>query len=147
MATINNSKAKYSTGQNIQKSENHLSLPEVKKLGQGNNISILNPINNRRSNSVSPTDVSSINWQSRRISMVGGGGKSEYASIFRAAHFLGLFPVYGLYTSPKGGSKNNEHATSGGLEFRPGSWRLVATFLFIVAVLLLEGLGIIHMLV
>ena len=77
------------------------------------------------------------------------GKRNQYQSIFRAANFLGLFPVSGLFTTPKKGN-DGEQAERGNvqeMEFRPASWRLLATFIFIVAVLFLEGMGIIHMLV
>ena len=78
--------------------------------------------------------------------MIGG---NRYQSIFRAANFLGLFPVSGLFGSPKK-PKNGEQAERGqgeDIEFRPASFRLLATFVFIIAVLFLEGMGIIHMLI
>ena len=77
------------------------------------------------------------------------GKRNQYQSIFRAANFLGLFPVSGLFTSSKTGNEG-EQTVRGNvqqMEFRPASWRLLATFIFIVAVLFLEGMGIIHMLV
>ena len=75
--------------------------------------------------------------------------RSRYQAIFRAANFLGLFPVSGLFESSKKikdgelGQRENVQA----IEFRPASWRLLATLIFIIAVLILEGMGIIHMLV
>ena len=56
-----------------------------------------------------------------------------FGTIFRAAHFLGLFPVSGM--------------GSGEIEFKPLSLKLIATVLFIIAVLVLEGLGLVHMLI
>ena len=50
---------------------------------------------------------------------------------------VGLFPVTGL----KSKSDSTEN-----IEFRPISFRLVATVLFIFAVILLEGVGLLHML-
>ena len=76
-------------------------------------------------------------------------GRNRYQSIFRAANFLGLFPVSGLFESSKK-TNNGEQAERSHvdeIEFRPASWRLLATFVFIVAVLFLEGMGIIHMLI
>ena len=49
----------------------------------------------------------------------------------------GLFPVTGLKSKPE----SNEN-----IEFRPVSFRLVATVVFIFAVIFLEGLGLLHML-
>ena len=82
-------------------------------------------------------------------SRMGTGGRNQYQSIFRIAHFLGLFPVSGLHFTSKGKSDGERGVEGGanGVQFRPASWRLLATFIFILAVLLLEGLGIIHMLV
>ena len=81
--------------------------------------------------------------------MGGGGGRNQYQSIFRVAHFLGLFPVSGLHLTSKGKTDGERGGvgSASGVEFRPASWRLLATCIFILAVLLLEGLGIIHMLV
>ena len=62
--------------------------------------------------------------------------QSSFVSIFRAANSLGLFPVSGM---------SGTHA--GDVEFRPLSIRVVATGLFFLAVLVLEGLGLVHMLV
>ena len=76
-------------------------------------------------------------------------GGNRYQSIFKAANFLGLFPVSGLFGAPKK-PKNGEQLERGHVEeveFRPASWRLLATFIFIIAVLFLEGMGIIHMLI
>ena len=74
---------------------------------------------------------------------------NRYQSIFRAANFLGLFPVSGLFGASKkskdGEQDDRNHVED--IEFRPASWRLLATFVFIVAVLFLEGMGIIHMLI
>ena len=74
---------------------------------------------------------------------------NRYQSIFRAANFLGLFPVSGLFGSSRK-TKDGEQGdirNENEIEFRPVSFRVLATFLFIIAVLLLEGMGIIHMLV
>ena len=77
------------------------------------------------------------------------GGRNQYQSIFRAANFLGLFPVSGLFASTKKANDEEqaERRNVQEMEFKPASWRLLATFIFIVAVLFLEGMGIIHMLV
>ena len=50
----------------------------------------------------------------------------------------GLFPVTGLKSKPDNSNEN--------IEFRPVSFRLVATVVFIFAVIFLEGLGLLHML-
>ncbi len=67
--------------------------------------------------------------------------------VFRGAQMAGLFPVSGL---KKGGSRsiknnitNNNKDT---IEFRPASFRLIATVVFVLAVVVLEGLGLLHML-
>ena len=73
----------------------------------------------------------------------------RYQAIFRAANFLGLFPVSGLFASSKkikDGELGHRESVQE-IEFRPASWRLLATLIFIIAVLILEGMGIIHMLV
>ena len=51
----------------------------------------------------------------------------------------GLFPVTGLKSKPDSTANEN-------IEFRPVSFRLVATVVFIFAVIFLEGLGLLHML-
>ena len=48
---------------------------------------------------------------------------------------VGLFPVSGL-----------DKESSSSIEFRPASFRLLATICFVLAVILLEGLGLLHML-
>ena len=75
--------------------------------------------------------------------------RSRYQAIFRAANFLGLFPVSGLSASTKKikDGELGQRESVQEIEFRPASWRLLATLIFIIAVLILEGMGIIHMLV
>ena len=48
---------------------------------------------------------------------------------------VGLFPVSGL-----------DKESSSSIEFRPASFRLLATICFVLAVVVLEGLGLLHML-
>lgn len=61
-----------------------------------------------------------------------GGGPVQVSSVFKAAYYLGLFPVSGI---------------GGNVEFKPLSLKLIATVAFILAVLVLEGLGLIHMMI
>ena len=60
--------------------------------------------------------------------------KTSFKNVFRGAQMVGLFPVSGL------------DKESSGIEFRPASLRLFATICFVLAVVILEGLGILHML-
>ena len=59
--------------------------------------------------------------------------KTSFKNVFRGAQMVGLFPVSGL---------DKESS----IEFRPASFRLLATVCFVLAVVILEGLGILHML-
>ena len=59
--------------------------------------------------------------------------KTSFKNVFRGAQMVGLFPVSGLDRESN-------------IEFRPASFRLLATVCFVLAVVILEGLGILHML-
>ena len=79
--------------------------------------------------------------QQRRIQSFGNQAenteqprKTIFKNVFRGAQMVGLFPVSGL------------DKESSGIEFRPASLRLFATICFVLAVVILEGLGILHML-
>ena len=61
----------------------------------------------------------------------------NFRKVFQGAQMVGLFPVTGLKSIPE----SNET-----IEFRPISFRLLATVMFIFAVIVLEGLGLLHML-
>ena len=148
MSITNNSRVqKHNKIDKDQTSEIHLSPRELDKLRTKPGLAKL-PQNSITSNN-NILDIESNNASYKNIKMGTISGRSQYQSIFRAAHFLGLFPVSGLSTSSKRRKDGEiaERSDAEGIVFRPASWRLLATFVFIVAVLFLEGMGLIHMLV
>jgi hypothetical protein len=133
---------------NLQTSETYLSTCKVEKPRTKSMVKRFSP-NYKINNNTKFIESDYKNKLYKNLKLTAMGKRNQYQSIFRAANFLGLFPVSGLFTSSKKGN-DGEQAERGNvqeMEFRPASWRLLATFIFIVAVLFLEGMGIIHMLV